>query len=115
MRVEDCLFCKIVDKQLESVAVAETDRVYAFRDINPAAPTHVLVVPKRHISSAHELKAGDGDLLGEMFELIASIAEDEGVADGYRVVTNIGAPAGQSVFHLHLHVIGGREMAWPPG
>jgi histidine triad (HIT) family protein len=111
----DCLFCKIVAKEIESKIVLETDDVLAFEDINPAAPTHVLVIPKKHVASSHELRAADGDLLGKLFEAIASVAEKSGTADGYRVVTNVGPTAGQSVFHLHMHVIGGRQLSWPPG
>ena len=115
MRVADCLFCKIAAKELDSKIVHESDGVIAFEDINPAAPTHVLVIPKEHIASAQELSAGHSALLGEIFDAISSIAEDRGVAEGYRVVTNVGRDAGQSVFHLHFHLIGGREMSWPPG
>lgn len=113
--MDDCLFCKIVAKEVPSDVVFESDDVLAFRDINPAAPTHVLFIPKRHISSAKDLRADDAPVVGEIFEAIASVAEQEGVADGYRVVTNVGRDAGQSVFHLHLHLIGGRQMSWPPG
>jgi histidine triad (HIT) family protein len=111
----DCLFCKIVAKEIESKTVLETDDILAFEDINPAAPTHVLVIPKKHVASSHELGEADGDLLGKLFAAIASVAEKLGTADGYRVVTNIGPTAGQSVLHLHLHVIGGRQLSWPPG
>jgi histidine triad (HIT) family protein len=113
--VADCLFCKIAAKELESDIVVETDRVVAFRDINPVAPTHVLVIPREHIASAAEVSASQGDLLGEMFEVLGTIASDEGVDDGWRVVTNVGAGAGQSVHHLHFHLIGGRPLTWPPG
>jgi histidine triad (HIT) family protein len=95
--------------------VLETDTALAFRDINPGAPTHVLVIPKRHVASIHDLGANDGDELAEVFEVVRQVAEQEGVADGYRVVTNVGASAGQSVFHLHFHVLGGRPLEWPPG
>jgi histidine triad (HIT) family protein len=113
--VADCLFCKIATKELDSDIVKETDRVVAFRDINPVAPTHVLVIPRDHISSAAEISVSDGNLLAEMFEVLATIARDEGISDGWRVVTNVGAGAGQSVHHLHLHLIGGRPLSWPPG
>lgn len=113
--MDDCLFCKIVAKEIDSDIVFESDNVISFRDINPAAPTHVLFIPKRHIASSNDLTASDGPLLGEMFDAVANVAEKEGVADGYRVVTNVGRDAGQSVFHLHLHLIGGRQMSWPPG
>lgn len=113
--MSDCLFCKIVAGEIPSDKVVETGGVYAFRDINPAAPTHVLVIPKEHITSAADLERSHGDLLGEIFEVAARIAEEEGISDGYRVVTNVGAGAGQSVFHVHFHVLGGRSMSWPPG
>ena len=111
----ECLFCKIVAGEIPSEKVLESDSTLAFRDINPGAPTHVLVIPKRHVSSAHDLTLSDGDELADLFDVIAKVAEQEGVADGYRVVTNVGAKAGQSVFHLHLHVLGGRPLQWPPG
>ncbi|MGH2788645.1 MAG: histidine triad nucleotide-binding protein [Actinomycetota bacterium] len=112
---EDCLFCKIAAKELDSTIVYETDDVIAFTDINPAAPVHLLVIPRRHISSAHELGAGDGALLGKMFEAIAVLARDNGIEGGHRIVTNVGAPAGQSVHHVHFHLLGGRGLSWPPG
>lgn len=112
---EDCLFCKIVAGDVPSEKVIETDGVLAFRDINPGAPTHVLVIPKEHVASVHELNAAHSDVLAEMVEVIGRVAEQEGVADGYRVVTNVGGAAGQSVLHLHWHVLGGRPLSWPPG
>ena len=111
----DCLFCKIANKEIESKIVKETDNTIAFQDINPAAPTHVLVIPKRHIGSAAELTRGDGDLLGEIFEVMVSVAKEAGNDTGFRIVTNVGPDAGQSVHHLHFHVLGGRAMGWPPG
>ena len=111
----DCLFCKIAAKEIDSEMVYESDGVVAFKDINPAAPVHVLVIPKEHIASAHELDASHAGAIAEMFEAISSVAADQGVADGYRVVTNVGEEAGQSVFHLHWHLIGGRTLSWPPG
>lgn len=113
--LQDCLFCRIARKELGSDIVYESDDVVAFRDINPAAPTHVLVIPRTHITSAAELGRAHAGLLGEMFETIAKIASDEGLERGFRVVTNVGPEAGQSVAHLHLHLIGGRAMSWPPG
>ncbi|MEA2507404.1 MAG: histidine triad family protein [Actinomycetota bacterium] len=112
---EDCLFCKIVAGELEADVIAESGTVLAFRDIAPVAPTHILLIPKRHISSASELGPEDGELLAETFGLIKRLAADEGVETGHRVVTNIGPEAGQSVDHLHFHLIGGRPMSWPPG
>ena len=110
----DCLFCKIAAKDLDSETVHESENILAFRDINPAAPTHILVIPKKHVSSAAELTGDDGPLLGEIFETIARLASDAG-SDSYRVVTNIGGDAGQTVHHLHFHLIAGRSMSWPPG
>ncbi|MEA2451666.1 MAG: histidine triad family protein [Actinomycetota bacterium] len=114
-RLSDCLFCKIVEGDIPSDKVLETSAALAFRDINPGAPTHVLVIPKRHVASIHDLETTDADELAAVFEAIRQVAELEGVADGYRVVTNVGATAGQSVFHLHFHVLGGRPLEWPPG
>lgn len=111
----DCLFCKIAADELESERVYESDAVVAFRDINPAAPVHVLVVPRDHVESVAQLTRAYGDVLGEIFEAIATLARDAGLERGYRVVTNVGADAGQSVGHLHFHLIGGRSMSWPPG
>jgi histidine triad (HIT) family protein len=110
-----CLFCKIAAKELDSETVYESDRVVAFKDINPAAPVHVLVIPKEHIVSAHELDASHAETITEMFEAISKVATEQGVDEGYRVVTNIGGEAGQSVFHLHWHLLGGRQLSWPPG
>ena len=114
--MSDCLFCRIVRGEVPSDRVHEDDEVIAFRDIAPRAPTHVLVIPRRHIASAAELTVADGPLLGRMFEVLAGIARQEGIERrGYRVVTNVGPEAGQSVPHLHLHLLGGRPMSWPPG
>lgn len=113
--MSDCMFCKIANKEIQSTEVADTDHVYAFRDINPAAPTHVLLIPKEHIESAREMGADHGALLGEIFEVAGKVAAAEGVAEGYRIVTNVGTGAGQSVFHVHFHLLGGRDMSWPPG
>lgn len=112
---EDCLFCSIVRKEIPSDVVHESESILAFRDINPAARVHALFIPKRHIASAAEVTRDDGELLGELFEAMAALAEKEGLGDGYRIVTNVGRAAGQSVHHLHFHVIGGRAMTWPPG
>jgi histidine triad (HIT) family protein len=114
--VPDCLFCKIVAGEIPATKVLETDDSLAFRDLNPQAPTHVLVIPKAHVTHAGELTAGHGDLLGGLFETAARVAEQEGVAEaGYRLVLNVGDDAGNSVPHLHLHVLGGRKLGWPPG
>ncbi len=113
---EDCLFCRVVTGEVPSEKVTETDAVFAFRDINPQAPTHVLIIPKSHVGSASELEdAHAGDLI-EIFKAAAEIAASEGIDEGgYRLVTNVGADAGQTVFHLHFHLLGGRPMGWPPG
>lgn len=111
-----CLFCRIVAGEIRSDLVAEGDEWIAFRDINPQAPTHILVVPRRHIATLDELESGDEPLAGTLVGAAAEIARTEGlVADGYRVVFNCGAGAGQSVFHIHLHLLGGRRFGWPPG
>ena len=109
----DCLFCSIAAGSIPADVVFEDDEVLAFNDINPAAPTHVLVIPKRHIASAAEIGSEDGNLLASLFAAAAKIGES--IDGGWRLVTNIGPDAGQSVFHLHFHVLGGRPMSWPPG
>jgi histidine triad (HIT) family protein len=114
--VADCLFCKIVTGDVPAVRVAETARTIAFRDINPQAPTHVLVIPKDHYRDLAALASADGGLLAEVAAQAHQIAEAEGIGGtGYRVVFNTGREAGQSVFHAHAHVLGGRLLAWPPG
>ena len=112
----DCLFCRIVAKELPSTVVYETDEVLAFRDINPQAPTHVVVIPKAHYPDAASLAGADPALAGAVLAAAAAVARQEGVAEsGYRLVFNTGPDAGQSVFHVHCHVLGGRSIAWPPG
>lgn len=112
----DCLFCKIISGEIPSTMVYEDDLVVAFRDIVPVAPTHVLIVPRRHIVDAGTLEPGDLGALGAMFLASRVIAEHEGVSgSGYRLVFNVGEDAGNSVAHLHLHLLGGRTLAWPPG
>ena len=112
----DCLFCGIVAGDIPSTEVASTERTYAFRDLNPTAPTHVLVVPRDHIANAHEIQADHGGVLAEMCATAQQVAEAEGIAEGgYRLVFNVGDDAGNTVPHLHLHVIGGRRLGWPPG
>jgi histidine triad (HIT) family protein len=110
----DCLFCRIAADEIPSDRVFEDDAVIVFRDVNPKAPTHVLAIPRRHLASAADLTDGDGDLLAALFGAIRHVAKEEGLR-GYRILSNVGAEAGQSVFHLHLHLLGGRPMAWPPG
>lgn len=113
---DDCLFCKILDGEIPAEIIHESDTTIAFRDINPQAPTHVLVIPRRHISTINDLDEKDAELVGEMYLAAKAIAADEGVADlGYRAVMNCNEGAGQSVFHIHLHVLGGRPLDWPPG
>ena len=111
---EQCLFCRILRKEIPATVVAETEDCLAFRDITPRAPVHVLVIPKQHVASLDE--ATDAAQLGKLSLLAARIARDEGIAEsGYRTVVNTGPDAGQTVFHVHLHLLGGREMGWPPG
>lgn len=113
--MSDCLFCGIVAGSVPSTGVLETEHSYAFRDVNPAAPVHVLVVPKQHLDSAADLGPEHSEVLTDLFSAVNQVARDEGIADsGYRVVTNVGSDAGQLVRHLHFHVIGGRELRWPP-
>lgn len=112
----DCLFCKMVNGEIKPDVVYENDTVLAFRDINPQAPTHVLVVPKQHIATTNDLDAANADVIAQMHLAAKQIAADAGISDsGYRTVMNCNAGAGQSVYHLHLHVLGGRPMRWPPG
>ena len=112
----DCLFCKIINKELKSSIVYEDERIVAFSDISPQGPTHVLVVPKRHIASLNELTADDDQIVGEVVRRAAALANERGIsAGGFRTVFNTNRDAGQTVFHIHLHLIGGRSLAWPPG
>jgi histidine triad (HIT) family protein len=112
----DCLFCKIINREVPASIVYEDDRVLAFNDINPQAPTHVLIIPKRHIPSLLDLTPGDDAIVGELARRAAAIAGDRGIAaEGFRTVFNTNAGAGQTVFHIHLHLLGGRPMRWPPG
>ena len=116
MSDETCLFCKIIAGDIPADTVHEDDLVIAFNDINPVAPVHQLIIPRRHVESAAELSEADGEILGHLFEVAANLAREAGLPDsGYRIVTNVGADGGQSVPHLHFHLIGGRRMAWPPG
>ena len=111
--MEDCLFCKIIEGKIPSDKVYEDDEVLAFRDINPQAPVHVLIIPKRHISGADKLERSDDALLGKMIAVANQLAEELGVSgSGYRLISNIGDDAGQSVHHLHLHLIGGKRLKW---
>ncbi|MFD1673449.1 histidine triad nucleotide-binding protein [Alicyclobacillus fodiniaquatilis] len=116
MRVTDCLFCKIVAGEVPADKVFENDEVLAFHDIRPQAPVHVLLIPKKHIASAQDVTAEDAPLIGRLQAIVPEVAEKLGVAkQGYRLVTNIGWHGQQTVAHLHYHLVGGRQLAWPPG
>lgn len=114
--MSDCLFCKIAEKQIPAKIVREDADTVAFEDIQPQAPHHVLVIPRKHITGANDLSPDDEAIVGKMFRAAAAVAKDRGIADpGWRAVINTNAEGGQVVFHLHLHVLGGRRMRWPPG
>jgi len=110
----DCLFCRIAAGEIPAEVVLEDEAVIVFRDINPRAPTHVLAIPRRHLASVADLTDADGDLLATLFGAMRRVAEEAGLM-GCRIVTNVGPESGQSVFHLHFHLLGGRAMTWPPG
>jgi histidine triad (HIT) family protein len=111
----DCLFCRITGGEIPATKLHEDDLVVAIRDINPQAPTHVLLMPVAHIASAADLTEASAPLLGRLFAVAADIARREGLDDGWRLVSNVGPDGGQTVDHLHIHLIGGRRMTWPPG
>jgi histidine triad (HIT) family protein len=114
--MSDCIFCKIASGEIAGDIVYETDDVLAFRDLHPQAPTHVLVIPRHHIATINDLQADDAELVGKMFLAAKQVAAEEDISEfGYRTIMNCNAGAGQSVFHIHLHVLGGRQMNWPPG
>ena len=114
--MSDCLFCRILAGDVPATEVLSTPRAFAFRDVNPQAPTHVLVIPREHITDASELEPGHGEILAEMYATANAVALAEGIdKSGYRLVFNVGEDSGNSVAHLHLHVLGGRKLAWPPG
>jgi histidine triad (HIT) family protein len=113
--VSDCLFCRIAKREIQADVVLEREDVLAFRDINPQAPTHVLVIPKEHVASLAAIDERHDRLLASLVGAVNQVARQDGVVDGFRVVSNTGAAAGQSVDHLHLHVLGGRTFSWPPG
>ena len=113
--MSDCIFCKIAAGDIPSSKIYEDDDVIAFKDIHPQAPVHFLVIPKKHISSAAALTEADGALLGHVFAVIAKLAKEQGLDNGYRVISNVGEDAGQTVKHLHFHVLAKRSLAWPPG
>ena len=114
--MSDCLFCKIVSGQIPGDVVYQDDEIVAFRDITPQAPMHLLIVPRRHIATLNELTADDDQLIGSMTRLAATLAGEQGYGErGFRTVFNCNAEAGQSVFHIHMHVLAGRSLRWPPG
>ncbi len=116
MVIEDCLFCKIVAGEIPADIVHETEDTLAFRDINPQAPVHILIIPRKHIATINDLDDADQAIVGSLFTAARDIAAAEGLADdGYRVVMNCNEAAGQTVFHIHLHLLGGRRFGWPPG
>ena len=112
----DCIFCKIADKKIPAKLVYEDDKVVAFDDINPQAPTHTLIIPREHIATVNDLQPSHNALVGHMFQVAREVAKQKGIAEsGYRSVFNCNRDSGQEVFHIHLHVLGGRKMSWPPG
>jgi len=114
--MNDCIFCKIARKKIPAKIIYEDDLAVAFEDSNPRAPVHTLIIPRKHIPTVLEIRQGDHALIGRLFEVAAKIAHDKGIADkGFRLVTNTNADGGQTVFHIHLHLLGGRAMQWPPG
>jgi histidine triad (HIT) family protein len=111
----DCIFCRIIRGEAPAKKVYEDERTFVFEDINPQAPTHVLIIPKKHIVGLKEAQAEDAEIIGYCHLMAAELARQRGIEDGYRTVFNVGPRAGQSVFHLHLHLLGGRSLRWPPG
>ena len=113
--MSDCLFCKIVKGEIPSTVVYEDDYVFAFKDIDPQAPFHVIVIPKSHIQSAAQISGENSELIAKVFEAISKIAKENNLDNGFRVVNNCGESAGQTVHHIHFHMLAGRDMTWPPG
>ena len=113
--MSDCLFCRIIAGEIPSKKVYEDEHTYAFEDIDPKAPTHVLIIPKKHVVGLKEASATDAELIGRCHLVAADIARQRGIEKGYRTVLNVGPESGQSVFHLHVHLLGGRKLTWPPG
>lgn len=112
----ECIFCNIIEKKIPAKIIYEDDLVLAFEDLNPQSPVHALVIPKKHISTNLELTASDNNLIGHLFQTANRIAKDKGIAEqGFRLVMNCNPESGQTVFHIHLHILGGRHMRWPPG
>ena len=114
--MDGCLFCALVEGKIKASIVYQDDRIVAFRDIKPQAPVHILIIPRKHVAGVLDIEPDDHALIAAIFQVAARLAHEQGIADsGFRVVVNSGADAGQSVFHLHYHLIGGRRMSWPPG
>jgi histidine triad (HIT) family protein len=113
--MNDCLFCKIVTGKVPAKKIYEDERVFVFEDIHPLAPTHVLIIPKEHIAGLDQANEADAGIIGYCHLVAARIAQERGLESGFRTVYNVGPDAGQTVFHLHLHLLGGRKMGWPPG
>ncbi len=111
----DCIFCKIINGDIESKFLYEDDEIVAFSDINPVAPVHILIIPKIHIDSADDINEENTELIGKIFKVASDLAKDMGLGKGYRIVNNCKEEGGQSVDHIHFHLIGGRQMLWPPG
>jgi histidine triad (HIT) family protein len=112
----DCLFCGIADGKIKANVVYQDESVLAFKDIAPKAPVHILIIPRNHIVSVLDIDESEGEMIGRIFQIVGRLAREQGIAEsGFRVVVNSGADAGQSVFHLHFHLLGGRQMTWPPG
>jgi histidine triad (HIT) family protein len=114
--MEGCLFCTLVAGKINANIVYQDERIVAFRDVKPQAPVHILIIPRKHVAGVLDIEPDDHALIGEIFQVASRLAREQGIGDsGFRVVVNSGADAGQSVFHLHYHLIGGRQMSWPPG
>jgi histidine triad (HIT) family protein len=113
--MDDCLFCKILAGKIPAKKVHEDEHVFAFEDIQPHAPTHVLIIPKKHIRGLQDASGDDAEIVGRLHLAAAEIARQRGIEDGYRTVLNVGPRSGQSVFHMHVHLLGGRDLHWPPG
>lgn len=114
--MDECIFCKIIKGEIPSKVAYEDERVFAFNDINPQSPVHILIIPKKHISTILDIEEKDCELIGHIHRVAANLAKEAGIADeGFRLVSNCNAGAGQSVFHLHFHLLGGRRLEWPPG
>jgi histidine triad (HIT) family protein len=114
--MNDCLFCRIIEGRAKASVVYRDEFVVAFKDIKPRAPVHILIIPRKHIASVPDIEPNDDTLIGQIFRVAAQLAREHGIAEsGFRVVVNSGPDAGQSVFHLHYHLLGGRQMGWPPG